>query len=47
MSSVQYSLMTAAIAAMILGFVAVTGLTPADFINSALMTVTPIQGTVR
>lgn len=47
MSSAQYSLMTAAIAAMIVGFVAVTGLSPADFINSALLTVTPVLVPVR
>jgi hypothetical protein len=47
MTSAQYGLMTAVVAAMIVGFVAVTGAAPADFINSALMTVTPVLAPVR
>lgn len=47
MSSVQYSLLTAGMAAVTVGFVALTGVNLADFLNSAFLAVTPVLVQVR
>lgn len=40
----QKALLTAFVAVLLVGGLSVTGISPADLINSALMTVTPILG---